>query len=89
MNCVMLGNCPTVMSISPPRTCSSRHNHLTPREFTRRWGLDARKGGGAHMWQEIWNEDVSIIYKDILRESRRVYLCLTPVIGLILSGNVS
>ena len=41
------------------------------------------------MWQEIWNEDVSIIYKDILRESRRVYLCLTPVIGLILSGNVS
>ena len=41
------------------------------------------------MWQEIWNEDVSIIYKDILRESRRVYLCLTPVIDLILSSNVS
>ena len=41
------------------------------------------------MCQEIWNEDVSIIYKDILRESRREYLCLTPVIGLILSGNVS
>ena len=49
------------------------------REFTRNWGLDARKGGGAHMWREIWNEDVSTIYKDILRESPGCICVLTSV----------
>ncbi|EDR02032.1 uncharacterized protein LACBIDRAFT_295521 [Laccaria bicolor S238N-H82] len=43
------------------------------REFTRHWGLDARKGGGAHMWREIWNEDVSTIYKDILQREEPRY----------------
>jgi len=38
------------------------------REFVRKWGLDAASGGGAHMWREIWDKDVSLIYKDILSE---------------------
>ncbi|TFK38624.1 phosphatidylethanolamine-binding protein [Crucibulum laeve] len=37
------------------------------RSFTRRWGLDGVKGGGAHMWREVWDEKVSKIYEDILK----------------------
>jgi len=36
------------------------------REFASSWGLHAANGGGAHMWREIWDDDVSMIYKDIL-----------------------
>ena len=39
------------------------------RAFVSQWGLDATRGGGgggAHMWREVWDEDVSAIYKDIL-----------------------
>ena len=29
-------------------------------------GLDASTGGGAHMWREVWNEEVSKVYKEVL-----------------------
>jgi large subunit ribosomal protein L35 len=45
------------------------------REFARIWGLDASNGGGAHMWREVWDDDVSVIYKDML--SKRFF----PVSG--------
>jgi large subunit ribosomal protein L35 len=34
------------------------------------YGLDGagRGGGGAHMWREIWDESVTRIYQDLLRE---------------------
>ena len=68
---------PTSAHLDIPIVPEEERLGFSVREFTRNWGLDARKGGGAHMWREIWNEDVSTIYKDILRESRRVHLCLT------------
>lgn len=36
------------------------------REFVKQWGLNAAKGGGGHMWREVWDETVSGVYKDIL-----------------------
>ena len=36
------------------------------RKFTSQWNLDGTKGGGVHMWGEVWDDDVSHIYKDIL-----------------------
>ncbi|CCM06355.1 uncharacterized protein FIBRA_08612 [Fibroporia radiculosa] len=37
------------------------------REFARQYGLDGSKGGGAHMWREVWDETVSKIYSDVLK----------------------
>jgi hypothetical protein len=36
------------------------------RKFASRWNLDGAKGGGVHMWREVWDDDVSLIYRDIL-----------------------
>ena len=36
------------------------------REFAVKYGLDATKGGSAHMWREVWDETVSHIYRDVL-----------------------
>lgn len=38
------------------------------RAFARQWGLDGAKGGGVHMWREVWSADVSTVYKEILSE---------------------
>lgn len=45
------------------------------REFAYTWGLDAATGGGAHMWREIWDNDVSMIYKDILSKCCLFFGC--------------
>ncbi|KAH9949497.1 PEBP-like protein [Amylocystis lapponica] len=37
------------------------------RTFAERYELDGSKGGGAHMWREVWNETVSQIYRDVLK----------------------
>lgn len=36
------------------------------RSFTNQYGLDGTKGGGVHMWREVWDETVSKIYADVL-----------------------
>ena len=36
------------------------------RRFAREWNLDGAKGGGVHMWREVWDDDVSHIYRDVL-----------------------
>jgi large subunit ribosomal protein L35 len=40
------------------------------RRFMSDHGLDGSDGGGAHMWREVWDEEVSRIYSDVL--SKRV-----------------
>ncbi|KAL0950569.1 hypothetical protein HGRIS_007371 [Hohenbuehelia grisea] len=37
------------------------------RAFMQEWGFDGARGGGAHMWREIWSEDVSKIYSEVLK----------------------
>ena len=36
------------------------------RRFAEKYGLHGDKGGGVHMWREIWDPTVSQIYKDTL-----------------------
>ncbi|KAI0706214.1 phosphatidylethanolamine-binding protein [Cytidiella melzeri] len=43
------------------------------RAFTEQYGLDGSKGGGAHMWREIWDPTVSEIYKDTLKLEEPVF----------------
>jgi large subunit ribosomal protein L35 len=42
------------------------------RAFMEQHGLDGSKGGGAHMFREVWNPVVSNIYKDVLGTSMGV-----------------
>jgi len=43
------------------------------REFSAKRGLVLGTGGGAHMWREMWHEDVSAIYRNTLRFPEPVY----------------
>lgn len=45
------------------------------RRFAKQWNLNGAKGGGVHMWREVWDDDVSLIYRDILRK----FFCLATV----------
>ncbi|KAI0825354.1 phosphatidylethanolamine-binding protein [Trametes gibbosa] len=38
------------------------------RAFAAQYGLDGARGGGAHMWREVWDETVSHIYQHTLRK---------------------
>ena len=40
------------------------------RAFAEQYGFDGARGGGAHMWREVWDETVSHIYKYTLSEYR-------------------
>ena len=39
------------------------------RAFAEKYGFDGARGGGAHMWREVWDETVSHIYKHTLSKS--------------------
>lgn len=56
------------MHLEIPPISDVERRDFDVRAFARRWGLDATKGGGAHMWREVWSEGVSKIYADILSE---------------------
>ncbi|KAF8624834.1 hypothetical protein AX15_005717 [Amanita polypyramis BW_CC] len=43
------------------------------RAFMQQWGLDGARGGGAHMFRQIWNEEVSKIYTGTLDEEEPRY----------------
>lgn len=60
---------PTSQYLDIPVVPDDERHGFDVREFARKWGLDAASGGGAHMWRETWDKDVSLIYKDILSES--------------------
>ena len=57
---------PTSVHLDIPVLPDESRRGFDIREFTRTWGLDAENGGGAHMWREVWDDDVSVIYNDIL-----------------------
>jgi large subunit ribosomal protein L35 len=45
------------------------------REFSEKYGLDGSKGGAAHMWREVWDEQVSKIYADTLSQLSLSTVC--------------
>ncbi|KAF9456690.1 phosphatidylethanolamine-binding protein [Collybia nuda] len=67
-----LGKSTSVHLEIPPVSDVERRD-FDVRMFTRRWGLDATKGGGAHMWREVWSEGVSKIYAEVLKEDEPRY----------------
>ena len=56
----------TSMHLNIPIVFDKQRKGFSLRSFMREWGFDMRKGGGAHMWREVWDEHVSTIYKNIL-----------------------
>jgi len=56
----------TSQELPIPVVRDSDRLHFDVRVFAETWNLDGASGGGAHMWREIWDDDVSTIYKDIL-----------------------
>jgi len=52
--------------ISVPVLSEKDRYGFNVRTFIEQYGLDGSKGGGAHMFREVWDPVVSSIYKDIL-----------------------
>lgn len=55
-----------------PHVTDAQRKQFDIRAFVQQWGLDGAKGGGVHMWREVWSEAVSKIFANILSE------CLLP-----------
>lgn len=55
--------------ISIPAVSDESRLGFNLRAFCEEHGLDASKGGAAHMWREEWDETVSDIYKHTLSTS--------------------
>lgn len=60
---------PTSIHLDIPKIEDADRLQFDVRGFAQRWGLNGSKGGGVHMWREIWDEDVSQIYADVLSQS--------------------
>ena len=57
---------PTSVELDIPIVSDQERLGFNVRKFASQWNLDGAKGGGVHMWREVWDDDVSLIYKDIL-----------------------
>ncbi|KAF8168368.1 phosphatidylethanolamine-binding protein [Crassisporium funariophilum] len=64
---------PTSVHLDIPIVSETERFGFNIREFMRRWNLSGAKGGAGHMWREIWDEDVTAIYKDILKREEPRY----------------
>ena len=54
--------------IKLPKVSEAARLGFNFRAFAEEHGFDGSKGGGAHMWREVWDETVSKIYRDVLSE---------------------
>lgn len=59
---------PTSVQLDIPIVSDQERLGFNVRKFASRWNLNGAKGGGVHMWREVWDDDVSLIYRDILRK---------------------
>ncbi|EMD41367.1 hypothetical protein CERSUDRAFT_128093 [Gelatoporia subvermispora B] len=59
--------------ISVPQLTDAERLGFDVRAFCARHGLNGSKGGGAHMWREVWDETVSKIYRDVLKTEEPRY----------------
>ncbi|GLB36628.1 putative PEBP-like protein [Lyophyllum shimeji] len=64
---------PTSVHLDIPPVEDAERRDFDVRAFMQRWGLDGAQGGGAHMWREVWDEKVSEIYRDVLKEPEPRY----------------
>ncbi|KJA29096.1 hypothetical protein HYPSUDRAFT_487273 [Hypholoma sublateritium FD-334 SS-4] len=56
----------TSVTLDIPVVPMEQRRGFDVRAFAQRWNLDGAKGGGAHMFREVWDEEVSKIYQTIL-----------------------
>lgn len=56
--------CPTSVQLDIPIIPDLERLGFNVRKFASQWNLDGAKG--VHMWREVWDDDVSLIYRDIL-----------------------
>ncbi|KAG6901576.1 hypothetical protein C0995_010305 [Termitomyces sp. Mi166 len=64
---------PTSKTLDIPPVEPVERADFDVRAFVQRWGLDTVPGGGAHMWREEWNQRVSKIYRNVLKEPEPRY----------------
>lgn len=68
--------------ISVPVPTEAERLGFDYRAFSEQYELDASKGGGAHMWREVWDDTVSRIYKDVLSKFSLHMVSLTLLLTL-------
>ncbi|KAK0444944.1 phosphatidylethanolamine-binding protein [Desarmillaria tabescens] len=56
-----------------PVVPQSARTGFNVREFCKKWSLDGRQGGGAHMWREVWDESSDVVYKNVLHADAPKY----------------
>ncbi|KAK0506395.1 phosphatidylethanolamine-binding protein [Armillaria luteobubalina] len=56
-----------------PVVPQSARTGFNVREFCKKWSLDGRQGGGAHMWREVWDESSDVVYKNVLHTDAPKY----------------
>ncbi|THH30397.1 hypothetical protein EUX98_g3788 [Antrodiella citrinella] len=61
------------LPIEVPKISDEERLGFNYREFAETYGLDASKGGAAHMWREVWDETVSKLYQDVLHAEEPVF----------------
>ncbi|KAH9487184.1 54S ribosomal protein L35, mitochondrial [Psilocybe cubensis] len=64
---------PTSQRLDIPVVPEEERRGFDVRAFMEKWGFEGRRGGGAHMFREVWDEDVSAIYKDVLKQPEPHY----------------
>ncbi|EAU80267.2 hypothetical protein CC1G_13488 [Coprinopsis cinerea okayama7 len=64
---------PTSKKLDIPVVSDAERLGFNVRQFCQTWGLDASTGGGLHMFREVWDEEVSKIYKDVLGQEEPRY----------------
>jgi large subunit ribosomal protein L35 len=57
---------PSTDHLSMPKLLDNDRLGFNVRDFLLRYQLDGGKGGGAHMWREVWDTKVSEIYQKVL-----------------------
>ncbi|KIM48480.1 hypothetical protein M413DRAFT_232898 [Hebeloma cylindrosporum] len=67
------GDIPTSMHLDIPVVPDAERLGFDVRAFVQKWNLNGAKGGGAHLWREVWDENVSQIYKDVLNKPEPHY----------------
>lgn len=72
---------PTSVHLDVPPIGEAERRNFGVREFMQTWGLDGAKGGGSHMWREVWDKRVSGIYKTVLSKSDAPFHLPFPFLG--------
>jgi large subunit ribosomal protein L35 len=66
--------------ISIPVISDKERLGFNVRKFMGDYKLDGSVGGGVHMWREVWDEEVSRIYSEVLSEFLVSWIIEHPVL---------